>query len=79
MRRTTGDAGSDSLLERLKWSQLTKIEKFAAGCARKLEARHMRTGCDVHHGCWARGDARGAGLSGRCAVSSEAPMVVGRG
>jgi hypothetical protein len=24
----------------------------------------MRTGCDVHHGCWVRTDARGVGLGG---------------
>jgi hypothetical protein len=36
--------------------------------ARILEARIMRTGCDVHHGCWMRTDARGAGLSRRIAV-----------
>jgi hypothetical protein len=33
--------------------------------ARILEARIMRTGCDVHHGFRERTDARGAGLSGR--------------
>jgi hypothetical protein len=30
--------------------------------ARILEARIMRTGCDVHHGFRERTDARGAGL-----------------
>jgi hypothetical protein len=53
--------------------QLTRIEKTARGCAhgncprvraRKLHARLMRIGCDLHHGCRMRPDALGAGLSG---------------
>jgi hypothetical protein len=31
----------------------------------------MRIGCDVHHGCWMRTDARGAGLSGRSGIGSR--------
>jgi hypothetical protein len=42
--------------------------------ARILEAGKpveiMQTGCGVHHGCWMRTDARGAGLSCGCAVGS---------
>jgi hypothetical protein len=41
------------------------LDLQGGGSARVLEARIMRIGCGVHHGCWMRTDARGAGLGGR--------------
>jgi hypothetical protein len=53
------------------------------GKARKLEGWHMRIGCDVHHGCRMRMDARSAGLSGRLPIGFDshlgAPTAGGTG